>query len=51
MTTITTGLLSTALTAEVVQEQFEIVRPTLNGLLAIASMGSPVQSGINGLSR
>ncbi|CAH9015804.1 major capsid protein [Vibrio phage 381E49-1] len=45
MTTITTGLLSTALTAEVVQEQFEIVRPTLNGLLAIASMGSPVQSG------
>ncbi|AUR89613.1 major capsid protein [Vibrio phage 1.127.O._10N.286.52.E12] len=45
MTTITTGLLSTALTAEVVQEQFEIVRPTLNGLLAIASMGSPAQSG------
>ena len=45
MTTVTTGLLATALTAEVVQEQFEIVRPTLNGLLAIASMGAPVQSG------
>lgn len=45
MTTITTNLLSTALTAEVVQEQFDIVRPSINGLLAIASMGAPVQSG------
>lgn len=45
MTTVTTGLLSTALTAEVVQQQFEVVRPTINGLMAIATMGSPVQSG------
>lgn len=40
---ITSGLLASALNAEIVQEQFDIVRPDINGLLALASFGEPVR--------
>lgn len=43
MTAITSGLLAAALNAQVVQEQFDIVRPTINGLLALTSFGTPVR--------
>lgn len=43
MSEITSGSLAAALNADVVQEQFDIVRPEINGLLAVASMGEPVR--------
>lgn len=44
MSEITSGLLAQALNAKIIQEQFDIVRPDINGLLALASFGSPVTS-------
>lgn len=43
MTAILSGSLAAALNAQVIQEQFDIVRPDINGLLALASFGSPVR--------
>ena len=43
MTEILSGSLAAALNAEVIQEQFDIVRPNINGLLALARFGSPVR--------
>lgn len=43
MSEITSGLLAQALNAKIIQEQFEIVRPDINGLLALATFGSPVR--------
>lgn len=43
MTEITSGSLAAALNAKVIQEQFDIVRPDINGLLALASFGMPVR--------
>ena len=33
--------IAAVLNARVIQEQFDIIRPTINGLLALASMGTP----------
>lgn len=43
MTTILSGSLAAALNAQVIQEQFDIVRPDINGLLALANFGAPVR--------
>jgi hypothetical protein len=43
MSEITSGSLLAALDHKIIQEQFEIVRPTINGLVALASFGTPVQ--------
>lgn len=43
MSEILSGSLAAALNSEVVQEQFDIVRPDINGLLALASFGTPVR--------
>lgn len=43
MSEITSGLLAQALNAKIIQEQFDIVRPDINGLLALASFGEPVR--------
>ena len=42
MSEITSGLLATALSSKKIQEQFDIVRPDINGLLALASFGTPI---------
>ena len=42
MSEITSGLLATALSSKMIQEQFDIVRPDINGLLALASFGTPI---------
>lgn len=42
MSEITSGLLATALSNKMIQEQFDIVRPDINGLLALASFGTPI---------
>jgi len=42
MAEITSGSLLAALDHKIIQEQFEIVRPTINGLVALASFGSAV---------
>ena len=42
MSEITSGSLLAALDQEMIQEQFEIVRPTINGLVALASFSAPV---------
>tara|TARA_R100000951_G_scaffold116765_2_gene130554 strand:+ start:2126 stop:3280 length:1155 start_codon:yes stop_codon:yes gene_type:complete len=39
MSAILSGSLAQALNAQVIQEQFDIVRPDINGLLALASFG------------
>lgn len=43
MSEITSGALAQALNAKIIQEQFDIVRPDINGLLALASFGEPVR--------
>lgn len=43
MSEITSGLLAQALNAKIIQEQFDIVRPDINGLLALASFGEAVR--------
>lgn len=43
MSEITSGSLAAALNAEIVQEQFDIVRPNIRGLLALANFGAPVR--------
>lgn len=43
MSEITSGSLAAALNATIIQEQFDIVRPDINGLLALATFGSPVR--------
>lgn len=43
MSEITSGLLAQALNAKIIQEQFDIVRPDINGLLALASFGETVR--------
>lgn len=43
MTVITSGTLAQALNAQVVQETFDIVRPTINGLIALAKFGTPAR--------
>lgn len=43
MTEIVSGSLAAALNAKIIQEQFDIVRPDINGLLAIATFGEPVR--------
>lgn len=43
MSEITSGLLAQALNAKIIQEQFDIVRPDINGLLALASFGEVVR--------
>ena len=40
---ITSGLLAQALTQKMIQDTFEIVRPDINGLLALATFGTPVR--------
>ena len=40
---ITSGLLAQALDHKVIQDQFEIVRPDINGLIALAQFGTPVR--------
>ncbi|MCP4281611.1 MAG: hypothetical protein GY776_16640 [Alteromonas sp.] len=40
---VTSGVLSAALNSQVIQQQFDIVRPDINGLLALASFGAPIQ--------
>lgn len=42
MSEITSGLLATALSSKMIQEQFDIIRPDINGLLALASFGTPI---------
>ena len=42
MSEITSGVLATALSNKMIQEQFDIVRPDINGLLALASFGEPI---------
>ena len=43
MAEILSGSLAVALNAKIIQEQFDIVRPSINGLLALASFGEPVR--------
>jgi len=43
MTEIVSGSLAAALNAKIIQEQFDIVRPDINGLLALATFGEPVR--------
>ena len=43
MSEITSGLLAQALNAKIIQEQFDIVRPDINGLLALADFGEAVR--------
>ena len=44
MSEIESGLLANALSAKLIQDQFDIVRPDINGLLALASFGTPVMA-------
>jgi hypothetical protein len=43
MSTVTSGTLAAALNHKIIQEQFDIVRPEINGLIALASMGTATQ--------
>jgi hypothetical protein len=43
MSEILSGTLAQALNSQIIQEQFDIVRPEINGLLALASFGAPVR--------